>query len=313
MTLPEPTISIVITCYREGRLLERAIESVERQTDRDFEVLVVNDASTDEETNRVCRSLEGDGRARVVWREENGGLSAARNSGYEHMRGDVCMPLDADDTLPPDCVGIVREVFASNPRAGFVFGNYVVRAADTGEEQVVDCSVLASNEAQMEPRKCLRNWKLLGVSPCRKSTWGTVGGFDEEFSYGGQDVDFWMKVFRSSIPGAYVGHTLYTWFRDSAGMNARRTSELLNKANIMEKNLATFDAFELGEFARRSLMKAHLLHGNPGKARQFARELIRKRDRSLAVMSVVFLPARLSKSLYRLRKARIQLNANLRN
>ena len=83
-------ITVVVSCFKEGELLRRAIESLSRQSDRDFETVVVNDAATDQATNAVCRELESEGRARMIWRERNGGLSAARNTGYEEIGRASC-------------------------------------------------------------------------------------------------------------------------------------------------------------------------------------------------------------------------------
>ena len=87
------TISVVITCYKEGDLLRRAFASLESQSDKDFDIVIVNDASPDETTNTVCRELGEKPRVQVIWRTANGGLSAARNSGYEAMTGDTYVAL----------------------------------------------------------------------------------------------------------------------------------------------------------------------------------------------------------------------------
>jgi len=71
--------------------------------------------------------LKQEKKARIIWYKKNGGLSAARNSGYEAMRGDICAPLDADDTLPQGAIAAIRKGFRENPEVDFVFGNYIRR------------------------------------------------------------------------------------------------------------------------------------------------------------------------------------------
>ena len=300
----ETTISIVITCYSEGAALEEAVASAETQQDQNFELLVVNDASVDEETNRLCRQLEKEERARVVWRKSNGGLSAARNTGYEHMSGEICIPLDADDVLPDNCVGTVRNAFHADPSIGYLFGNYKKVIVETGEEQLVDCSELTTKNGFMAAEKCLSNWFLLGVSPCRKSTWEKVSGFDQEFSYGGQDVDFWMKVFKEFIPGRYVESCIYIWKKSAKGMNAKRKGIPLNKLDIIEKNLSTFDAYGLGTLARTRLMRGHLLFGRANRSKRYARQLLRDRCFGPTQVMVATLPFWISKKLFGLQRNR---------
>ena len=113
-----------MTCYKEGELLRRAYSSLEAQTDRDFEVVIVNDASQDDFTNAVCRELETQDQAKLIWRAKNGGLAVARNHGIDVMKGEICVLLDGDDILLPDAVATVREAFQRVPEAAFVFGDY---------------------------------------------------------------------------------------------------------------------------------------------------------------------------------------------
>jgi glycosyltransferase involved in cell wall biosynthesis len=295
-------ISVVVTCHSEGVLLENAIKSAENQSDKDFELLVVNDASTDEVTNRLCREFEKNKRARILWRENNGGLSAARNTGFESMSGNICVPLDGDDLLPPHCISTVRDSFSRNPTAGYIFGNYRRVSVEDGSEQLIECSELVSETGFMDPAKCLMNWILYGGSPCKRTTWEEVGGYDQDFSYGGQDVDFWLKVFRKKIPGWYVNENIYIWNRSANGMNAKRRRDPSNKLHIIEKNIDTFDAFGLGKVARTNLVKGHLLHGSDASAKRFARQLMSGGDRSSYALIVSILPIGFSKALYLLKR-----------
>ena len=134
-------ISVVITCYKEGELLLRAINSVENHTDNNFEILIVNDASMDDVTNKICHELERENKARIIWRKKNGGLSAVRNSSYEAMQGDICVSLAADDILPQGTIGAIRKGFIKTPEADFVFGNYILRKIKEGTEELIDTSV----------------------------------------------------------------------------------------------------------------------------------------------------------------------------
>jgi hypothetical protein len=197
---------------------------------------------------------------------------------------------------------VVRRAFWEHGDCGFVFGNYLIVDSGTGAEELVDCSMLASDTGMLQFEKCLLNWKLYGGSPCKKSTWESVGGYDEDFSYGGQDVDFWMQVFRKYFHGAYINACIYRWVRSSGGMNARRSKDPLNKLRIIEKNIATFDAFGLGDFARHSLMRGHLLFGDGVKAKKYAREKIRLGQGGVAPLIILFMPVGVSRKLINWRR-----------
>jgi len=91
-----PEVSVILPCYNAGKFLHRALESVKNQTYTDFEILVVNDGSTDPETLEILEGL-GDG-IRVI-HQENRGLPGARNRGYSEAAGRFVLPLDCDDYL----------------------------------------------------------------------------------------------------------------------------------------------------------------------------------------------------------------------
>src|SRR6185369_13027955 len=93
------SVSVIIPCYNLGRYLDEAVASVLAQTFQDFEILIVDDGSTDAATRAV---LDGYSRPRTrVFRTAHAGLAAARNHGIERAQGRYVCALDADDTLEP--------------------------------------------------------------------------------------------------------------------------------------------------------------------------------------------------------------------
>src|SRR5262245_20604446 len=92
----QPLVSVIIPCYNHAHYLGEAIESVLAQTVQDFEIIVVDDGSTDSTADVAARYP----RVRYV-RQNNQGLSAARNTGIKHGLGRFLVFLDADDLLLP--------------------------------------------------------------------------------------------------------------------------------------------------------------------------------------------------------------------
>src|SRR5450432_3070501 len=93
----EPVVSVIIPCYNQGKYLSKAVESVLEQTYRHFEIIVVDDGSSDN-TKEVSESYP---EVKYVF-QQNQGLAAARNTGIEHCSGSLLVFLDSDDWLVPE-------------------------------------------------------------------------------------------------------------------------------------------------------------------------------------------------------------------
>jgi glycosyltransferase involved in cell wall biosynthesis len=117
-----PVVSVVVPTYNRAAVLTEMLASVRAQTFADFEVIVVDDGSTDDTGERV-RAL-GEPRLRYV-RQDNGGVSSARNHGLRLAQGEIIAFVDSDDLWNPDTLERVVGFFRRHPEAGAVFGDVV--------------------------------------------------------------------------------------------------------------------------------------------------------------------------------------------
>ena len=111
--LANPTVSVVIPTYNRAHLVGRAIQSVLNQTYQDFEIIVVDDGSTDN-TEEVVKSFN-DPRIRYIRHDQNRGGSAARNTGIKMARGEYIAFQDSDDEWLPEKLEKQMKVFKSAP------------------------------------------------------------------------------------------------------------------------------------------------------------------------------------------------------
>src|SRR5215212_207946 len=118
-------VSVVIPCYNQAHFLGEAIESVLAQNHLRFEIVVVDDGSTDD-TAEVAACYPG---VRCV-RQDNRGLSAARNNGLRHSEGEYVVFLDADDRLLPEALETGLKCFEAHPECAYVYGHFRVIARD---------------------------------------------------------------------------------------------------------------------------------------------------------------------------------------
>ncbi|HZN17477.1 MAG TPA: glycosyltransferase family 2 protein [Micromonosporaceae bacterium] len=113
----EARVSVVIPLYNDGRTIELCLASVLAQTYQPLEVIVVDDASTDDSAAKAARYP-----CTLVRAEVNGGPGAARNLGVSHAKGDIIFFLDADMTMHPDAVANAVRLLSTTDGYGAVFG-----------------------------------------------------------------------------------------------------------------------------------------------------------------------------------------------
>jgi len=181
-----PLVSVIIPTFNRAWAVERAVDSVLDQDYRPFELIVVDDGSTDQTAEILARY----GNQLTVVCQENRGVSAARNAGIARAEGDLIAFLDSDDFWRPKKLTIQVDFFTSHPDA---------LICQTGEFWV-------RNGRRVNPGR--RHRKLSGmiftsslelclVSPSavmmRKTLFSMVGGFDETLP-ACEDYDLWLRV-----------------------------------------------------------------------------------------------------------------------
>lgn len=119
-----PLVSIVIPTFNRAQYLPRAIDSVVRQTFTDWEIILIDDGSTDHTREWAARKAREFGDRFVFLRQDNQGCSAARNRGIDAARGRFVAFLDSDDEFLPTKLERQLRLFELRPELGFVFSDY---------------------------------------------------------------------------------------------------------------------------------------------------------------------------------------------
>ncbi|MDP4291848.1 MAG: glycosyltransferase family A protein, partial [Bacteroidota bacterium] len=114
-------ISVIIPCYNSGKHLKATIESVLKQTYPNFEIIIVDDGSTDKATLTYLSTLPT---SRItVYQRDHEGVSAARNYGIQHSTGDFILPLDADDLISEDYLELAAGILQDDGEVKLVACN----------------------------------------------------------------------------------------------------------------------------------------------------------------------------------------------
>lgn len=174
-------ISVIMPAYNDAQYIAFAINSVRAQTFQDWELIVVDDGSTDNSADIADEYAAKDSRIRVI-RQKNQGVIAARNNAIAVARGEFIYPLDSDDRIASNCLDVMYNKITTSDYAviapGTVrFGRY--------------------NSIDLPPAPTKKNMYIRSIivvtSLFRKSDWEANGGFDPDFKDGNEDHAFWLK------------------------------------------------------------------------------------------------------------------------
>jgi glycosyltransferase involved in cell wall biosynthesis len=223
---PAPEVSVVVIFNDAEDFLEETIESVRAQTLPGWELLLVDDGSTDKSTSIALRRVEQDlGRVHYLEHPEhaNLGMSASRNLGVSRARGEFVAFLDADDILVPAALEEEVALLRAHPRAGMVYGPLEYWYGWTGEpdDEARDFihPVGFPTERIYEPPSLIALFiQNAGFAPSgmllRRALVEHVGGYEESFRDLYEDQVFAAKVCRTT-PVYISGHCWYRYRQHS--------------------------------------------------------------------------------------------------
>jgi glycosyltransferase involved in cell wall biosynthesis len=176
--------------YNVEPYLAASIESVRGQTFRDWELVIVDDGSTDRTGSIADGYAKRDDRIRVV-HQANRGLSAARNTAMRHARGDVFALLDSDDLWDPDFLAAQMGIFAGAPQVAIVTAN----ARDLGGPfDGKPARPWPDRRPRPDLAEILRDeTSVFIMSLFRRSVYERIGGFDERMR-SNEDYDYWLRA-----------------------------------------------------------------------------------------------------------------------
>ena len=197
-----PAVSIIIPCYNGHAFLAQAVASALCQDLESKEVIVIDDGSTAPETAEALARLPEEV---TIIRQENRGVAAARNRGFDAARGRYVLPLDCDDWIEPDYIRRAFELIAGREDA-FVYS----WLATFGEYEAV-------------LRKRWDPFELMFANqtgPCimvPKTLWHRVGGYDETMRIGPEDWDFNIRLELAGVEGLCLSEPLFHYRVSSTG------------------------------------------------------------------------------------------------
>lgn len=206
----DPKISIIIPFFNSESTLKRAVDSVISQSFSEWELILVNDGSSDQ-SERIAKSYLEDQRISYIY-QENKGVSAARNLGASKAKADWLIFLDSDDALRPNTFTIMNSCIDEYPDYDyFHFGI---------------CSISQKGAKERIPSKSVYVGKLAGSIFLKRMVFEQVGGYDENLRFS-ENTELFHRIHLSSVKFLQVPHISIDYYNSKAG-GSKNTQNILH-------------------------------------------------------------------------------------
>jgi glycosyltransferase involved in cell wall biosynthesis len=220
-----PMVSVIIPCYNQGQWVQEAIDSVLAQTRSDFEIVVVNDGSTDRMTNTLLEQYQHP--LIKVISTSNQGLAVARNNGIAASSGKYILPLDADDRILPKYLELASGILDSHAEIGIVYCYGELFGEREGRITARDFSL---------PVMMVSNL-IFCSAMFRRSSWEATSGYRKEMIYGCEDWDLWLSLIEMGCLVHRIPETLFQYRIRENSMNIDMDKDRkLEMFRLIQKN-----------------------------------------------------------------------------
>lgn len=222
-----PKVSVLMSVYNDERFVGRAIESVLAQSYQDFELVIVDDGSTDGTPQILARYAQGDRRIRVL-SQANAGTTAAANLGLSQCRGEYVARLDSDDIALPHRLEVEVDFLDRHPEVALVGGG----------SEIIDLQgnvIGLRNIKVSRPEKALRHRCIYQQSDVmfRRDVVVALGGYREKF-HNAQDYDLWLRI--SDVAGvAKLTDVIGQWRLNGGGYTVARAREQAVECKVIQR------------------------------------------------------------------------------
>ncbi|MCC6932446.1 MAG: glycosyltransferase family 2 protein [Deltaproteobacteria bacterium] len=242
--MKSPSASIIVTCFNLGQYIEKALVSAFASRNCDFEVIVVDDGSTDAQTLAILEKIavQYNEQPLTLIKQPNMGLPAARNVGIKKAVGEYILPLDADNMIRPDYLCKAINVLQNNPDVGVVHANAQYFGNKSGPWIFKEFDI----------HELMLGNKIDACSVFRRKVWEDCGGYDEAlFRIGYEDWDFWLSAYECGWKFYWLNEILFDYcVRDDSMVQKCALPENYTKlvSSIREKHSRLYKKYWPEEF-----------------------------------------------------------------
>lgn len=221
--MSEPLVSIVLPCWNGAKLLPRAVRSCLSQTLADFELIIVNDCSTDNTLETAEALAKTDSRIRVVSNEKNSKLPATLNHGFSLARGKyLTWTSDDNEYLPAALERMVCVL--EDTQSDLVYADFDV--VD------LDGNVLEEKKLLGPDRLYEYNW----VGACflyRREVYDTLGGYRIDL-FCAEDYEYWLRICSAGMKMTHISERLYLYAENPCSLTATKRDMIAERTALLK-------------------------------------------------------------------------------
>lgn len=240
-----PYFSIIIPLYNKEQFLESTLKSVFEQSFVDYEIIIVNDGSTDKSLE-IAESFRND--KIKIYSQENQGVSAARNYGIEKAKASFCCFLDADDYWKPNHLESLYQLIQKFPNAGLYCNRYdIIITKNKKIKPKFDFEDTFEGYLNDFFKSSYINRIALTSACCiTKKIYWKVGGFNTQIN-SAEDLDYWIRIgLKYKVVVSNQTTLEYNFLFENQG---------LSKTNIEKKSLPNLEKYNQEEKSNKSLKR----------------------------------------------------------
>ncbi len=214
-TAPEPRVSVILPDHNGARFLAKALESVLAQTLTDFELICIDDASSDDSPAILSAAAKGEPRMRIVTNANRQGLPASLNIGSALARGALHTWISDDNVLRPPMLARLVSQLGERPGCAIAYAAY---------REIDDTGTITGHHRARHARDLLQANVVGPAFLYRATVWQALGGYDESLQ-GVEDYDFWLRA-RHRFGLCSLDEELLDYRLHPSSMTARHGAEI---------------------------------------------------------------------------------------
>ena len=218
-----PLISVIVPCYNQGQYLDEAVDSVLAQTYQNFEIIIINDGSTEPESIEILKNYQKP-KSKVI-HTSNQGVCRARNTAIEAAQGKYILPLDADDKIAPTYLEKALKIIENNLDVGIVYCETILFGDQEGTSTSSPLPKIFLGKDSL-PEILLHN-RIHNSALYLKSDWELVNGYNPNMIYGLEDYDFWLSILETGKKAYLIEEYLYFWRKKEVSRTTLAKQNLL--------------------------------------------------------------------------------------